>query len=245
MAGPVLLVHDNLVTIATVRRLMSREGLELILATTASDAVVSYGHFAPSLVLLASGVEEGHGAEVLEELRQLPEAEGMRLVILGEPLAGCDAPLVPLPLEGASFLRMVRSMLRGATPEELNADAPPLPEGNVEEITLSMENALFGVTPEFEESDWDRVTQIDDDDPNERVANEQRTDAVVAEALEQAHREIRGGGDRQPGVEPAPGVQRAAEPGAPGAAARRRNGGAHAPGEGRGLRGGLQPQRLR
>jgi len=209
MGSPVLLVHDDLVTIATVRRLITRDGLDLVLATTASDAVVAYGQDKPSLVLLASGVEEGRGAEALAELREYAEEE-LNLVILGEPIPGSDAPVVSLPLDGALFLQTVRTALRSSERTE-----PALtPVGReVEEITISMENALFGAPPALEallgdaaplvESEWEHDFEHDssEHDSSEHDSNdeaqathvalqEKRTDAMVTDALEQAQREI-------------------------------------------------------
>lgn len=52
MAPPVLLVADDLSTIASVKRVLGREGYEVILATSAADAVIAWGHHLPGLVIL-------------------------------------------------------------------------------------------------------------------------------------------------------------------------------------------------
>ena len=107
MTGPVLLVHDDIALISTVRRLLSRVGHEVVLASSAADAIIAFGHHRPSLVVLSPEVEEGRGIWVAQELRQHPEAASLRLVLLGSPLPDIDAPVAPLPLDGAQFLEQV------------------------------------------------------------------------------------------------------------------------------------------
>ncbi len=41
MAAPVLLVCDDLATIAMAKRLLGKEGYEIVLATSAADAVIA------------------------------------------------------------------------------------------------------------------------------------------------------------------------------------------------------------
>src|ERR671934_212326 len=59
MTAPVLLVHDDIAVIASVRRLLTRVGHEVVLATSVGDAVVAFGHYRPALVILAPDVEGG------------------------------------------------------------------------------------------------------------------------------------------------------------------------------------------
>ncbi len=113
MAGPVLLVHDDIATIAPVRRLLAREGHEIVLATSVADAVIAFGHYLPALIVLAPSVEGHRGHLVLEELSQLPDARLMRVLLLGESIPGFGAPVVPLPLDGQMFLQMVSELMRG------------------------------------------------------------------------------------------------------------------------------------
>ena len=47
MPAPLLLVDDDLATIAQVKRLLAREGYETVLATNAADAVIAWGHHLP------------------------------------------------------------------------------------------------------------------------------------------------------------------------------------------------------
>src|SRR5882672_9800101 len=112
MAGPVLLVHDDIATIAAVRRLLAREGHEVLLATSAADAVIAFGHYLPSLIILAPSVESGRGNLVLEEVARHPDAKLARLLLLGETVPGFGAPVVPLPLDGAVFLEMGHDAMR-------------------------------------------------------------------------------------------------------------------------------------
>ena len=103
MPGPVLLVLDDIALISVVRRLLSREGREVILASSVADAIIAFGHYRPEVVLLSPRVEDGRGSLVVNELRQHPEGHPLHLVALGEPLAEVDAPWVALPLEEAAL----------------------------------------------------------------------------------------------------------------------------------------------
>src|SRR5512140_3694801 len=107
MAAPVLLVHDDIATIATVRRLLSREGHEVILATSVADALIAFGHYQPSLIILAPTVESGRGNLVLEELTQHPDGPKARVLLLGEPIPGYSLPSAALPLDPPNFLQTV------------------------------------------------------------------------------------------------------------------------------------------
>src|SRR4051812_19358834 len=112
MAAPVLLVHDDIATIATVRRLLSREGHEVILATSVADALIAFGHYQPALIILAPAVESGRGNLVLEELAQHPEGHKARLLLVGESIPGYSLPASALPLDPPNFLQTVNQMLR-------------------------------------------------------------------------------------------------------------------------------------
>src|SRR5215217_7364308 len=104
MGAPVLLVHDDIATIAAVRRLLTRDGHEVILATSAADALIAYGHHLPALIVLAPSVEGGRGHVVLDELAQLPDGRLSRVLLLGESIPGYGAPVATLPLDGPGFL---------------------------------------------------------------------------------------------------------------------------------------------
>ncbi len=53
MAAPVLLVHDDIATIAAVRRLLTREGHEVILATSVAAGSATVDVVQSSLIVLA------------------------------------------------------------------------------------------------------------------------------------------------------------------------------------------------
>src|SRR5512139_1363366 len=107
----VLLVHDDIATIAAVRRVLSRAGHEVLLATSAADAVIAFGHHLPALVLLAPNVEGGRGYAVLEELAQHPHSQAAQVILLGESVEGFAYEVVPLPLDGAAFLQKLEAAL--------------------------------------------------------------------------------------------------------------------------------------
>lgn len=141
MGAPVLLVHDDIAAIAAVRRLLAREGYEVVLATSAADAVIAFGHHLPSLIVLAPQVEQGRGRVVLEELALHPDAKLARVLLLGETIPGFGAPVVPLPLDGAMFLQAVAEAMRSSSEADqwqvleqsrLLEEAVPAPSGEPE-----------------------------------------------------------------------------------------------------------------
>lgn len=126
MAPPVLLVADDLSTIAAVKRALAREGYEVILATSAADAVIAWGHHLPGLLLLQPSVESERGAVVLEELRQHPDAQLLRVVLLGESIPGFGYHVEPLPIDPEHFAKTVQGQMRAAEDEqEWTVTEPP------------------------------------------------------------------------------------------------------------------------
>jgi CheY-like chemotaxis protein len=132
MGDVVLLVHDDIATIATVRRLLVRDGYEVVLATAVADASIAFSHHLPSLILLAPSIEGGRGRAVLEELSELRDQNPASVLLLGESIPGVDVPVLPLPLDGNSFLETVRNTL---------APEPVAPRPAIEK-RLSSESSL-------------------------------------------------------------------------------------------------------
>jgi hypothetical protein len=112
-APPILLVADDLSTIAAVKRVLAREGYEVVLATSAADAVIGFGYHLPGLVLVQPSVEGERGAVLLEELQAHPETQLLKVILLGETLPGFGYPVEPLPLDPAHFAQMVADNIRG------------------------------------------------------------------------------------------------------------------------------------
>lgn len=81
MAAPILLVADDLSLIAAVKRVLAREGYECVLATSAADAIIAFGHALPGLLVLQPSVESGRGGVVLEELKTHPDAQDRKSVV--------------------------------------------------------------------------------------------------------------------------------------------------------------------
>ena len=111
-APPILLVADDLSVIASVKRVLAREGYECVLATNAADAVIAFGHLLPGLIVLQPSVESDRGGVVLEELQGHPDAKLLRVVLLGETVPGFAWPVVPLPLDPEFFSNSIDENLR-------------------------------------------------------------------------------------------------------------------------------------
>ncbi len=133
MAPPVLLVADDLSTIAAVKRVLGKEGYETILATSAADAVIAWGHHLPGLVVVQPSVESGRGAVLLEEIRQHPDAQLLRVVLLGESIPGFAFFVEPLPIDPEHFSQTIQREIRGPadasewTLTEPSTDTSPVP----------------------------------------------------------------------------------------------------------------------
>jgi hypothetical protein len=97
MAAPILLVDDDLQVISALKRLLAREGYEVVVATSAADAMIAFGHHLPALIVLAPSVESGRGQVVLEELKQHPDGQLAKVLLLGESVPGFGYPVAPLP----------------------------------------------------------------------------------------------------------------------------------------------------
>ena len=132
MQTPVLLVHDDVSQIAAVRRLLVNEGYEVTLATSAADAVLAFGNCLPRLVVLAPSVEGGRGRSALEGLERHPDWKMSKLLLLGETIQDCDAPVIALPFDGAAVLETVRSLLTNEPPSEVPQAPSSASESNVD-----------------------------------------------------------------------------------------------------------------
>lgn len=114
MASPILLVADDLPLMAAVRRVLAREGYECLVATSVADAVIAWGDALPGLVLLQPSVESGRGGLLLEELRRVPDAPLLRVLLLGESIPGYPWPVEPLPLDAAHLVAAVEEAARAS-----------------------------------------------------------------------------------------------------------------------------------
>jgi hypothetical protein len=211
MGAPVLLVHDDIATIAAVRRLLTREGYEVILATSAADALIGFGHHQPVLVVLAPGVESGRGHVVLEELLQHPDGKKARVLLLGEPIPGFSAPVATLPLDGTGFMALVTSLLRAPTEADAwhvveNRSLPAsgagtqADDGEAWHATAprpvagdpALANALFGDLAPLHQTDWElaAMTREERSAHEEAQQRDHQTTLVMFSAMELAHQEV-------------------------------------------------------
>jgi CheY-like chemotaxis protein len=198
MAAPVLLVHDDIATIASVRRLLAREGYEVILATSAADALIGFGHHLPGLIILAPSVESGRGYVVLEELAQHPDGKLARVLLLGESIPGYGAPVAPLPLDGQTFLQLVQEAFRAAPDAQgwQVADGDHLAPLSGEWLTDAPEPWRAAAPPEVdpEQVSADDVMQVPDEDWSlidpEAEERTRRAEAAAQAAIDATHQEV-------------------------------------------------------
>jgi hypothetical protein len=114
MAGPVLLVHDDVSVIAPAKRLLQREGIDSVLVTNAADAVISFGDLTPPVVVIAPEVDGDRGASIYQEIRAHPKGASTRFVMLGHAIPEApEAVVVSLPLDGQKLLEAVERALEG------------------------------------------------------------------------------------------------------------------------------------
>ncbi len=177
MAGLVLLVHDDIATIAVIRRLLAREGNEIVLATSAADAVIAFGHHLPAVIILAPAVEGGRGQSALEEIQRHPGAKKAKVLLLGEALRGQSWPVIPLPLDGAQFLDQVSQALRG---EPVAAAAPP--DVEEDEPASDSEETTTEESPVYGEDEVPAGVELGDGEPAVTERNAPPPDAAEGEA---------------------------------------------------------------
>ena len=146
MPPPLLLVHDDLATIASVRKALARIGRPVQLATSIADALSAFDNLAPEAVLLAPSVEGGGGSRFLAALRARPAGAVTPVLLLGEPIAGIDLPVVPLPLQAGLFLEVLDAALAVPEPEDL----PLLDAGHMEELPPLVDQALAQAEADLE-----------------------------------------------------------------------------------------------
>ena len=145
MASTLLLVHDDLATIALVRRTLVRAGHTVELATSAADALSAASTLQPALVLLAPGVESGRGAALLRELGSRPDTARLRVLLLGRMVDGHRGPLLPTPFRSETLLRAVDEALAAEETDEPVTDTFGAGSGSI---------AIEDFAPETVDLDW-------------------------------------------------------------------------------------------
>jgi DNA-binding response OmpR family regulator len=175
MPPPLLLVHDDLATIASVRRVLTRAGHSVHLATSTADALSAFEHLSPSAILLAPAVEGGRGTQLLAELRARAAGASTPVVLLGQPVEGMELALVPTPIEASALLEAVESALRGPDAEDL----PLLDAGHMEELPPLVDAALAEAEADLEAEAFAGL-------PERRRPPEAAQEVAEAEALTHA-----------------------------------------------------------
>jgi len=156
VAFTLLLVHDDLATIALVRRTLVRAGHTVELATSTADALTAATTLQPALVLLAPGVESGRGAALLHELNGRPETARLRILLLGRMVDGHRGTVLPTPFRAETLLH--------AVDEALAAD-PPADEPVTDMFGTGSGHLPLQTGPETLDLDWEPSTGAFDAGP--------------------------------------------------------------------------------
>jgi CheY-like chemotaxis protein len=116
----VLLIEDDIASIAMLRRALSRSGYQVLVATNHPDAISSAEHEHPAAFLISStlGGRNGDAAQLVEGLRSI--APGQPLLLLGED-AGTGEQALPRPIQIAPVLEFLRHAL---SPHTAAAEEP-------------------------------------------------------------------------------------------------------------------------
>ncbi len=185
MPPPLLLVHDDLATIASVRRALTRAGHSVHLATSTADALSAFEQLSPSAILLAPAVESGRGVQLLAEFRARPASSGTPILLLGGAVPGVTLPVLPLPVEPAALVEAVESALRAGEPD----DDPLLDARHMEELPPLMDAALAQAEADLEAEAFAGLPSPPASlgkDATARAAAEPQKEVAAAEALTQA-----------------------------------------------------------
>jgi CheY-like chemotaxis protein len=118
----VLLIEDDIGSIAMLRRALSRSGYQVLVATNYPDAISTAEHERPSALLVSSTLGGGDAAQLVESLRAI--APGLPLLMLGED-PGTGERALPRPIQIAQLLEQLRHALspRPSADEAI----PPVP----------------------------------------------------------------------------------------------------------------------
>jgi len=146
VASTLLLVHDDLATIALVRRTLVRAGHTVELATSTADALTAATTLQPALVLLAPGVESGRGAALLQELASRPETSRLPILLLGRMVDGHRGPVLPTPFRAETLLRAV---------DEALAPHPDAEEPVTDTFGTGLGSIPLDALPETLDLDWE------------------------------------------------------------------------------------------
>jgi CheY-like chemotaxis protein len=118
----VLLIEDDIGSIAMLRRALSRSGYQVLVATNYPDAISTAEHERPSALLVSSTLGGGDAAQLVESLRAI--APGVPLLLLGED-PGTGERALPRPIQIAHLLEQLR---HGLSPRPSVDEAiPPVP----------------------------------------------------------------------------------------------------------------------
>ncbi|MHB8416687.1 MAG: DUF4388 domain-containing protein [Myxococcales bacterium] len=110
----ILLVEDEIGAIAALRRVLSRSGFDVLIATNGADALSLASSERPAAVVLSGELQGGDSAAVHEALaRAQPDRP---LLVLGGTGLGADGSRLSRPTDGAELLEQLRSKLGPASP---------------------------------------------------------------------------------------------------------------------------------
>ncbi len=109
----ILLVEDEIGAIAALKRVLSRSGFEVLIATNAPDALSMAQNEQPRAIVLSGELQSGESAALHNSFDT--GDPGRPLVMLGGSL-GAEALWLPRPVDGAELAEMLRSALDGGSP---------------------------------------------------------------------------------------------------------------------------------
>jgi CheY-like chemotaxis protein len=121
----VLLVDDDIAEISSVKRVLSREGHQAVLATSIADAVALAAQERPPAAIVSATCESGGGSGLVRRLLDETPEQPLRVLLLGEagePPAG--AILIPRPLDPAQLAGELRIALGPSAREAPSARIP-------------------------------------------------------------------------------------------------------------------------
>jgi two-component system, cell cycle sensor histidine kinase and response regulator CckA len=156
----IIILDDNQDMLHIYARLLSREGFEVLTATTAAEFRELCSHTVPEMLLLDVMLPDGNGIELLKEVKARPEFQRCLVVLLsglvtdtGSKVRGLAAGAVDFiqrPIPNQEIVAKVKSLMQVMEVEQALVDVSNRLEEVVAEKTRVLERTICSLSREVQ-----------------------------------------------------------------------------------------------